>query len=80
MTRKKTSTTTRSPETPVTFTVWKLMAGAALAESHGMRAGSIREARWRNWFIQGRSPAEAAAQAATEYESTRPVIEQKRRR
>jgi hypothetical protein len=56
------------------------MAGAALAESHGMRAGSIREARWRNWFIQGRSPAEAAAQAATEYESTRPVIEQKRRR
>jgi hypothetical protein len=49
----------------VEYRAWKVRALADLANRHDAKAGIIPERLWRRLYIQGRSPHDAADQAAT---------------
>jgi hypothetical protein len=46
------------------YTPWKILAGADLLERHDVKPGTIPERLWRRLYIQGRTPHDAADQAA----------------
>jgi hypothetical protein len=48
----------------VEYRAWKVRALADLANRHDVKSGIIPERLWRRFYIQGRSPREAADQAA----------------
>ena len=72
-TPKKPPTGSANPTTPPTFAEWQEAAAKELAK-HGIRGSAIRHARWRHYFIEGRSPAEAAEHVAAEYDASRPLV------
>jgi hypothetical protein len=66
-----TKRTTKAPQSradraakEVEYRAWKVRAVADLANRHDVQAGIIPERLWRRFYIQGRSPREAADQAA----------------
>jgi hypothetical protein len=63
MARKAKPPTDRTAE-QVDYAAWKAEAVAYLANRHEVRAGIIPERLWRQLYIQGRPPQEAADQAA----------------
>jgi hypothetical protein len=48
----------------VEYRAWKVRALADLTNRHDVQAGIIPERLWRRFYTQGRSPREAADQAA----------------
>ena len=64
----------------MSFPVWKAEAVKALAELHERAAVAMRERDWRNLYVRGFSPGEAAAHAARDYNSTHRPAERTRRR
>ena len=68
-----------NPTTPPTFVEWQEAAVKELAK-HGVRGSAIRQARWRHYFIEGRSSAEAAEHTAAEYNATHPLVDRTGRR
>jgi hypothetical protein len=46
------------------YAAWKILAGADLLGRHDVKPGTIPERLWRRLYIQGRSPKDAADQAA----------------
>jgi hypothetical protein len=58
----------------------KEAAAVKLDRQHGVKAGVIPERRWRWLYIQGRSPHDAADQAAVSAYNTRPAFERLRKR
>jgi len=57
---------------------WKARV-AALLERQGISAGVLLERAWRNLFISGETPEQAADRAATEAHNARPSLGRKRR-
>jgi hypothetical protein len=51
-----------------------------LERRHGVKASTIPTRLWRRLFIQGRSPQEAAEQAAVSAYNTQPAFERMRKR
>jgi hypothetical protein len=50
------------------FASWKSRGRRpALARQHGIEASRIPELEWRQWFVAGLSPIEAADQASVHY-------------
>jgi hypothetical protein len=56
---------------------WKSRA-AALLERQGLSPGIMRERDWRQVYIRGKTPEDAAQQAETYYLNTRPAFERMR--
>jgi hypothetical protein len=59
-----------APAAHVSFPTWKADAVKALRELHERAAVAMRERDWRNLYVRGLSPDEAASHAAREYDST----------
>jgi putative SOS response-associated peptidase YedK len=55
---------------PPSFTVWKAEAVKALQQLHERAAVMMRERDWRNLYVRGLSPDEAASHAARDYAAT----------
>ena len=72
-------TTSASTTTPPTYATWRDAAATDLVERHGIKANA-REKTWRDWFIKGMTPTEAADRAAADYEATRPPVDRAGRR
>jgi hypothetical protein len=53
---------------------------AALLERQRILLGVMRERDWRQLFIRGKSPEDAAREAETAYYNTRPPLERTRKR
>jgi hypothetical protein len=67
-----------APSAPADYRAWKAHA-AALLERQGLPPGVMRERDWRQLYIRGRSPEDAAGQAETAYYNTRPPFERMRK-
>jgi hypothetical protein len=63
-----------APSEPADYSRWKSRA-AALLERQRISAAVMRERDWRQLYIRGGSPKDAAPQAETLYWNTRPPIE-----
>jgi dihydropteroate synthase len=64
-----TKRTTKAPPSDraveqANYAAWKILAGADLLGRHDVKPGTIPERLWRRLYIQGRSPQDAADQAA----------------
>jgi hypothetical protein len=59
---------------------WKILAGADQLERHDVKPGTIPERLWRRLYIQGRSPQDAADQAAVSAYNARPAANRLKRR
>jgi hypothetical protein len=57
------------------YAAWKITAGADLLERHDVKPGTIPERLWRRLYIQGRSPHDAANQAAVSAYNARPAAD-----
>jgi hypothetical protein len=64
----------------VDFKAWLADAAAALQLSHGVNPGRIPVRVWRHLDIQGRSPQEAAKQAAVSAYNTQSAADRLRGR
>ena len=53
---------------------------AALLEGKGVWVGVMRETRWRDLFIEGATPEEAASRAETEAHNMRTTFARQKRR
>jgi hypothetical protein len=62
------------------YAAWKITAGADLLERHDVKPGTIPERLWRRLYIEGRSPHDAADQAAVGANNTRPAADRLKRR
>ena len=62
-----------TPAEPLTYTALKAAAALALARRHGIKT-NVGEKRWRDWFIKGMAPADAADRAAGDYQAMRPPL------
>jgi len=58
---------TRGPAPPTSLADWRDRAEVELERRHGVKASTIPISVWRQLFIQGRSPQEAAQQAVSAY-------------
>ena len=65
---------TATPATPLTYSAWRDAAAKDLAERHGLRI-NVREKAWREWYIKGMTPTEAADRAAADYDARRPLVD-----
>jgi hypothetical protein len=63
---------------PPTYAAWKDAAAKDLVERHGIKA-NVREKAWRDWFIKGKTPSEAADRVAADYEASRPLLDRRGR-
>jgi hypothetical protein len=68
-----------STTTPPTYSAWRDAAGKDLAERHGLRI-NVRKKQWREWYIEGMTPAEAADRAAADHDAMRPLVDRDGRR
>jgi hypothetical protein len=67
------------PPAPTTsFFEWKDRAEVQLERGHGVKATTIPASVWTRLYIQGRSPKEAAEQAAVSAYNTRPAFQRMR--
>ena len=55
---------TGGPAPPTSLADWRDRAEVELERRHGVKASTIPTPVWRRLFIQGRSPQEAAKEAA----------------
>jgi hypothetical protein len=62
------------------YAEWKDRAEVQLERRHGVKATTIPTRVWTRLYIQGRSPKEAAEQAAVSNFNTRPAFERTRKR
>jgi hypothetical protein len=62
------------------YAAWKLAAVANLTNRHDVKAGTIPERLWRHMYIQGRSPQDAADQAAVSAYNARSAADRLRGR
>jgi hypothetical protein len=65
--------------TPPTYAAWRAAVWKDLVERRGIKA-DIRAKAWRDWFIKGMTPSEAADRAAADYEGSRPLVDRAGRR
>jgi hypothetical protein len=63
-----------APSESADYRKWKARAGELL-ERQRLSRGVMRERDWRQLYIRGKSPEDAARQAETAYYNTRPRIE-----
>jgi hypothetical protein len=61
------------------YAEWKARC-AALLERQGILSGVMRERQWRQLFIRGATPENAADRAQVHYNNTRPPFERMRKR
>jgi len=67
------------PARPTTiYAEWKDRAEVQLEHRHGVKATTIPTRVWTRLYTQGRSPQEAAAQAAVSAYNTRSALERMR--
>jgi hypothetical protein len=59
----------RSADVLPTYASWKATAAVALGRQ-GIRPGVMREKEWRELFIRGKTPEDAARQAEMSYWNT----------
>jgi hypothetical protein len=59
----------RSADALPTYASWKATAAVALGRQ-GIRPGVMREKEWRELFIRGKTPEDAARQAEMSYWNT----------
>jgi hypothetical protein len=62
------------------YVAWKILAGADLLGRHDVKPGTIPERLWRRLYIQGRSPQDAADQAAVSTYNARSAADRLKRR
>jgi hypothetical protein len=68
------------PTPPTTsFFEWKDRAEVQLERRHGVKATTIPTRVWTRLYTQGRSPQEAAEEAAVSAYNTRPAFEREMR-
>ena len=53
--------------------------GEGLVEGNGLRI-NVSEKAWRDWFIKGMTPVEAADRARADYDAMRPPVDRTGRR
>jgi hypothetical protein len=63
-----------APSEPADYRRWRARA-AAMLERQRISAAVMRERDWRQLYIPGKSPEDAARQAETAYWNTRPPFE-----
>jgi hypothetical protein len=63
-----------APSVPASYRRWRSRA-AALLERQRISAAVMRERDWRQLYIRGKSPEDAARQAETAYWNARPRFE-----
>jgi hypothetical protein len=68
---------TKQATTPPGYKTWKDRA-VALLECQSIWTGIMRERDWRQCFIRGETPEEAAEWARVLYHNSRPFIERMR--
>jgi hypothetical protein len=67
------------PSEPADYRRWKSRS-AALLERQGLPLGVMREREWRQLYIRGKTPEDAAREAEMNYWNTRPAFERIRKR
>jgi hypothetical protein len=74
----KRSRTGRPTPPTTSFFEWKDRAEVQLERRHGVKATTIPAHVWTRLYTQGRSPQEAAEEAAVSAYNTRPAFERMR--
>jgi hypothetical protein len=74
----KRSRTGRPAPPTTSYAEWKDRAEVQLERGHGVKATTIPTRVWTRLYLQGRSPKEAAEQAAVSAYSAHPAFERMR--